>query len=168
MVKKLKNNEQLAMNNQEQMNQLVIPTTPDQIPDAINHLKELLKKAKGNAPEEISLEVDYPGEGSIKNVTSIRKLAAISASIKARAKAQDDELVHYGIDLNEVKPFTESGKTVQEWNQIISKAIYEIKNKSKIEKLEKSIKELEQHLSAEEKLKKTLSNIMGLATDKLD
>lgn len=165
MVKKSKNNEQLV---QKEMNQLIIPTTPEQIPAAINQLKELLKKAKGDAPEEISLEVDYPGEGSIKNITSIRKLAAISASIKARAKAQDAELVHYGVDLNEVNPFKESGKTVQEWDQIISKAIYEIKNKSKIEKLEKSIKELEQHLSAEAKLQKTLSNIMGLATDKLD
>lgn len=145
-----------------------IPKTEKDIPTTINQLKELLKKAKNNAPEEVSLDIDYPGVGNIKNVTSLRTLASVFASIKARSAAQDNQLVHFGINLEEVKPFTESGKTVEEWEQIISKAIYEIKNKVTIQNLENSIKELEQHLSAEEKLKKTLENIVKNSTDKLD
>jgi hypothetical protein len=163
----LKNNEVAVINN---VNQITVPKSQDDIPQTIADLKEVLKQKKGNAPEEVSLDINYsytPGIGNIKDITSLRTLAAISASIKARAKAQDEELEHFGINLEDVVPFTESSKTVAEWELIISKAIYEIKNKVEIQNLEEAISQLEKHLSAEEQLKKTLAGITSSVTKKL-
>jgi hypothetical protein len=160
----VKNNEVAVINN---VNQITVPKSQDDIPQTISDLKEVLKQKKGNAPEEVSLDVNYPGVGTIKDITSLRTLAGISASIKARAKAQDEQLEHFGINLEDVVPFTESSKTVAEWELIISKAIYEIKNKVEIQNLEEAISQLEKHLSAEEQLKKTLAGITSSVTKKL-
>ena len=145
---------------------ITAPATRDEVPAVIEQLEARLKQLKGNHEDTISLDIRYVGAGvntSIKDVTKVRELMEISASIQARSAAFDVEVARYGLT-GKVAPFTVSEKTAADWVKIIDKAAFELINKNEITKLETTIAKLSQHLDAETKLQKELAGIVEAGT----
>lgn len=139
------------------------PVTKDQVPEAIERLKEQLAQLKGDQKDKISLDVSYKGT-VIKNVTTVKELLEISASVKARGRAYQEEVKHFKLE-GKVQAFSDSEKTVDEWDAIIAKAIFELINKVQITKIEDAIKRLSTHLDEETKLANDLADIMSGAAE---
>lgn len=143
---------------------LVIPTTTQQVPEAIETLKAQLAKLKGDVEEKVSLDISYNGK-NIKNVDTVKELLEISASLHAREVAYNAEIVRYKLEKANIQPFSQEGKSLNDWEKIIAKAIHELINSKQIQKIENAIKELSKHLDAETKLKNTLAEVMQGATE---
>lgn len=142
---------------------LIAPKTSKDVPAVIANLELQLKELKKNAPDDISLDINYNGK-NIKNVTSVGELLQISASIHARNNAYSEELKRYNLETANIAPFKESDKDASQWAAIINKAIFELINKVQIEKLENAIAKLANHLDAETKLERELSSIVNMAS----
>lgn len=142
---------------------LIAPKTSKDVPGVIANLELQLKELKKNAPDDISLDINYNGK-NIKNVTSVGELLQISASIHARNNAYSEELKRYNLETANIAPFKESDKDASQWAAIINKAIFELINKVQIEKLENAIAKLANHLDAETKLERELSSIVNMAS----
>lgn len=136
------------------------------VPNLINQLKEKLSVLKGQNDEKISLDINYNGT-IISKVTTVKELLEISASVHARGKQYNEEMNRYGLKEGKIVPFTVSDKTVEQWKEIIAKAIHELINRSEIEKVEKAIKKLSTHLDEETRLQNELSEIMNSATESI-
>ena len=135
------------------------PKTSKDVPATIEFLKAQLAQLKGNVEEKISLDISY-NERNIKTVDTVSELLQISASLHARAKAYEVEVVRYGLESANIQPFSEEKKSIEEWNKIIAKAIHELINSKQIQKIENAIKELSKHLDAETQLANTLASVM--------
>ena len=135
------------------------PKTAKDVPATIEFLKAQLTQLKGNAEEKISLDISYNGE-KIKDVDTVKELLEISASLHAREAAYNAEVVRYGLESANIQPFSQEGKSLEEWKKIIAKAIHELINSKQIQKIENAIKELSKHLDAETQLANTLASVM--------
>lgn len=144
--------------------EIAIPKSSKDVPAAIEALKKQLTALKGDIEDKISLDVDYNGE-NIKDVSTVKELLQISASLHAREAAYNVELKRYGLEDKKIQPFNESSLPVSKWEKIIEKAIFELMNKKQIEKIESAIKTLSTHLDAETKLKNELESIMKNAQE---
>jgi hypothetical protein len=136
------------------------PTSTKDVPQAIEALKERLKALKGKEDEKISIDISY-NHTNIKTVKSVSELLEISSAVHARSDAYDKEIERYKLSEKNIKNFEVSGKSVNQWEKIIEKAINELINKTQIDKIQSAITELSKHLDAETKLQNTLKNIMG-------
>lgn len=136
-----------------------IQLTKADIPALIAKLKEELTELKSGVDEKISLDIMY-GNTKIKGVKTVQELVEIRASLKKRAVAYEEELVDLKLN-GKVVSFTQSGKNLKEWLQIIDKGIFELINKEEITKRESVIKKLSNHLDEETKLKNELAEIAG-------
>jgi hypothetical protein len=147
----------------QEKNSELLPVTKADVPRTIEVLKAQLAEKRKNIDETVSLDISYQGT-NIKNVTTVGELMEISASINSRAEAYERELTRYGLDKLNIAKFEQSGKSVQEWIKIISKASNELINKAEITKLENAINKLSKHLDAETQLANELAEIMGDAS----
>lgn len=139
--------------------------TPEKVTATIDTLKAQLAELKKDQPEAVSLDITYQST-NIKNVTKISELLEISASIHARNLAYQAEVSRYGLD-GKVKEFTVSEKTANQWKEIISKAIFELVNKKKIEQLENAIKKLSKFEDEKTQLQREFEGIVGSASELL-
>lgn len=144
----------------------LIPRKKSEVPAAIKSLEAQLKVLRGNIDETVSLDVTYDRGIVIKDVETVGKLLEISASITARSAAYAVEAKRYKVD-GKVQEFTQSGKTVEEWYKIIDKAVNELINKVKIQKLESAIKGLSEFLDEDTKLANKLTSIMEDVSERL-
>lgn len=149
---------------------LALPLDKAGVTKMIDTFKAQLADLKKGAPEAVSLDINYVasngGSINIKNVTKISELLEISSSINARSNAYDAEVKRYELE-GKVKPFSVSEKTAAEWVEIIDKAIFELVNKTKIEKLEKAIKDLSEFEDEQTKFQRKISGIVEGATELL-
>lgn len=139
--------------------------TPENVTLTIDNLKAQLAELKKDQPEAVSLDITYQST-NIKNITKISELLEISASIHARDLAYKAEVSRYGLD-GKVKEFTVSDKTASQWKEIISKAIFELVNKKKIEQLENAIKKLSKFEDEKTQLQREFEGIVGSASELL-
>lgn len=149
--------------------QISAPATKADVPKTLEMLREQLANLKKNVKDEISLDITYSGPGgsrNIKDVTKVTELLEIWSAVKARGAAFESSVADFKLE-GQVKPFQVSEKSVEDWRGIIDKAIFELRNKVKIETLEKTIKDLSQHLSEEEKFKKTMEDAIKNANELL-
>lgn len=135
-----------------------IPTSPKEVPATIEALKAQLAILKGSEDKEVSTDIAYDHR-NIKDIPKVSDLLAISSSIKARSAAFNVEVKAFGLE-GQIKPFTQTEKTAEEWDVILKKAVNELINKTQIEKLENAIKKLSNHLDAETKLRNELAGIV--------
>jgi hypothetical protein len=149
---------------------LALPLDKAGVTKMIDTFKAKLAELKKEAPEAISLDINYTfGSGSsvnIKNVTKLGELLEISASINARSNAYAVEVKRYGLE-GKIKPFTVSDKTAEEWIEIINKAKTELINKTEIEKIEKAIKDLSEFEDEQTKFQRKITGIVESATELL-
>jgi hypothetical protein len=142
-----------------------LPSNREEVTKMIDRFKAQLAELRQSAPEAISLDITYNGT-NIKNVTTLGQLLEISASINARSVAYDVEVKRYDLE-GKVKPFSVSEKTATEWVEIINKAKTELINKTKIDKLEKAIKDLSEFEDEQTKFQRKISGIVESATELL-
>ena len=146
--------------------QFFVPKTAQDVPQAIEALKSQLKTLKGGVEESISLDITF-GSTNVKDIKTVKELLNISAILHAKEEAYAKEVVRYGLEKANLSEFTENGKTVNHWEKVISKAIFELTNNVKIKQIEQAISKLSQHLDAETKLQNDLESIMSLASQPL-
>lgn len=139
---------------------LTVPTTKADVPGTIKLLQEKLDSLKGTKEDKVSLDISYNGI-NIKNVKTVGELLEISSSVHARAAAYNAEIVRYKLTDMNIKAFTVSDKTSEEWAKVIDKAIFELINSSEIAKLESAIKKLSNHLDEATKFQNELAEIMA-------
>lgn len=142
-------------------------TTKD-VPGLIDQLEKQLKELKGNIKDSISLDISTDHGVNIKDVTTVKKLLELSSSIRARHKAYNEEMEFYKLDPKVVSEFQVSDKSLNQWEQIFEKAIFELINKKRIKQLETAIEKLSHHLDSETKLAKELNSLMSLAEERID
>jgi len=143
----------------------LIPTTKAEVPAAIAALEAKLKELKGDIKNEISTDIIYDTQ-NIKDITTVKELLAISASIRARSAAYQKEVETYNLQ-GKVEDFSQTGKTAEEWYAIIQKAIFELINNSQIKIIESSITKLSKYLDEDTRLANELASIMTEASAKL-
>lgn len=172
--KKNQTSKNATSKNQQKSTDLAVPNegsflslTKDDVPAQIKFLEDRLKTLKGDTTSEISTDIMYGDDKNIKDITSLKELMAISASIRARSAAFQKEVIFYELE-GKVKPFTETDKTPEEWYEIIRKAKNELVNSSQIKIIENSIKSLSKHLSEKDRIANDLKVIMEEATALLD
>lgn len=172
--KKNQTSKNATSKNQQKSTDLAVPNegsflslTKDDVPAQIKFLEDRLKTLKGDITSEISTDIMYGDDKNIKDITSLKELMAISASIRARSAAFEKEVIFYELE-GKVKPFTETDKTPEEWYEIIRKAKNELVNSSQIKIIENSIKSLSKHLSEKDRIANDLKVIMEEATALLD
>lgn len=172
--KKNQTSKNATSKNQQKSTDLAVPNegsflslTKDDVPAQIKFLEDRLKTLKGDTISEISTDIMYGDDKNIKDITSLKELMAISASIRARSAAFQKEVIFYELE-GKVKPFTETDKTPEEWYEIIRKAKNELVNSSQIKIIENSIKSLSKHLSEKDRIANDLKVIMEEATALLD
>ena len=139
----------------------------EQVPQLIEQLKEKLQALKGGVDEKIDTSISYGGEGSIKDIKEVSKLLQISASLHAREAAYKQEIARYNLQDKNIAPFTENGKNVKQWEEIINKAIVDLINKNEISKVESAIAKLSTHLDEKVKLQNELAEIMASASSEI-
>jgi len=132
------------------------------VPKLLANLEKQKSALIGNTSENISLDVNYELE-KISEIKSVSRLLEISASIHARAAAYNLEKERYNLLEENIADFMHNGLNVEEWRKILEKAINIILNADKIKKLDTAIIELSNYMSEEEKLSRSLSNILNLA-----
>lgn len=148
----------------EEQQVMLAPKTAQDIPATIEALKKQLAALKGTKDEEVKTDVQYDDSTNIKQVTSVKKLLEIMSSIRSREAAYQRELIRYPQLADKIAAWDHKGKSLNQWQKIIDKAVNELFNKAQIEKIQGAISQLEEHLSAEDKLKKTLDNVYNSAT----
>jgi len=148
--------------------QIAVPTTKEEVPATLALLREQLEALTQNLPEEKE-DLVYDGPGGrhvIKDVKSISTLVEIHSAIKARFKAFQESAEELEIK-EEIVEFKISGKTLSYWTKALKGAIFILKNKTKIEDLKATIKDLEEFESEDEKLRKKMAAAMDRANRKL-
>ena len=138
---------------------LTVPATRADVPATIALLQEKLNSLKGTKEDAVSLDISYNGS-NVKNIKTVGELLEISSSVHARAAAYNAEIARYKLTDMNIKAFTVSDKTAEEWAKVIDKAIFELINRSEIEKLESAIKRLSTHLDEATKFQNELKEIM--------
>ena len=151
-----------ALVNVNENQEIRIPTSAKEVPATIEGLKVRLASLKGNEDVKVSTDITYDHR-NIKDITTVSDLLAISASIKARSKAFNEEVVAFGLE-GKIKPFTHSEKTAEDWDLILKKAVNELINKTQIKQIEDAISKLSNHLDAETKLKNELAGLVESAS----
>jgi hypothetical protein len=144
---------------------LVIPKNSQEVSVTIEQLKTQLAILKGNREDSISLDISYDNGDNIKNVSTVGRLLEISSALHTRNDSYNREVARYNLQDKNIAPFKVANKTVSEWEKIIDKAIHELINKVKIEKIESAIKNLSKHLSEEERLANDLKSIAESVTE---
>lgn len=144
-----------------------ISLTKDNVPSLIEHLEKQLEALEGNTDKSVSTDVTYYGT-NISKVTKVSELLEISASIHARGKAYQEEIKRYNLGDKRIAPFKTNERTVEEWSNIIDKAINELLNSKQIAQLKDSIAKLSNHVDAETKLQRELAGIMNAATQEVE
>lgn len=151
--------------------QFSVPQSREDVPAALAALKAKLAELRKDQPKELSLDVMYNHQ-KIADVATIKELLEISASIHAREAAFKEEIKRYsdsGNDLSQkIKPWSQNDLTVDKWEKVIAKAIFEKVNARAIEIIENSITKLSKFVSEEEKLKNELTGIMADASGLID
>jgi hypothetical protein len=137
--------------------------TVNDVPEMLEALKGQLKELRSQNKDTVSLNITYNGR-NIKDLQSLQELLEISASVHAREAAYNEEVKRYKVE-GEVVSFTTSGKNVKEWEEIIEKAIFELKNRKKISDLEEAISELSKYVSEEEKFRNSINAIVQKVTN---
>lgn len=134
--------------------------TPAEVPGQIEILQEQLNKLIGNKDETVSTDVMFRDE-KIKEVSTLTRLLEISSAIHERANAFQRAKERHGV--TNVAAFEQDGKSVDQWDKIISKAIRELQNAKQIEVLKNSITKLEAYLDNQTKLDRDIKAIMAEA-----
>lgn len=145
-----------------------VPTTKDQVPETLAALREQLEALTQNLPEEKE-DLVYDGPGGrhvIKDVKSLTTLTEIHSAVKARTTAFADSAKELGFE-GDIVEFKISGKTLPQWTKALKAAGFVLKNKTKIEDLKATIKDLEEFESEDDKLRKKMAAAMERANRKL-
>lgn len=135
--------------------------TTSEVPGQIDILQSKLDQLQGNKDEAVSTDVMFRTE-KIKDVKTVTRLLEISSSVHARAEQFENSKKRFNV--TNVAPFEQDGKTVEEWDKIIAKAINELVNAKQIEILKDSIKKLEAFLDSQTKLDREVKAIMQAAS----
>jgi len=133
--------------------------TKSDVPALLEEVNRQISKLRGGMPKEPQTTGELPGFGYIKNInkTDILIMAHSSVVGKARAYAESAKaILPEGI---KTPPFKIAGSTEKAWVDDIKSRILVVANKEALDTLNAIKKEVEQHLSAEDKLAKSLSKI---------
>lgn len=137
------------------------------IPELIDLQKKRLKELEGdNEDKNISLDIEYDGT-PISSITKVSELVELEASLVAREAAYTATLRKRGLE-GKVKAWAKEGKDINHWTQVLDKAYSQLVNKAEIALIKTRVKELEQHLSEEAKVKATLEKLIQEGTALLD
>ena len=137
--------------------------TKENVPQLIATLEARRKELTGPEEDNVDLSSQYDGE-SISSITTVSKLLEISASVHARKLNYDQEIKRYGLEDKNIAPFSTFGKSVEQWERIIEKAIKTLINKVELEKVENALRDLSEFESEEAKLARRMEQVFKSAT----
>lgn len=147
-----------------------VALTPENVTSTIDGLKAKLAELRSSSPEAVSTNIEYTfGSGlsvNIKDVNKVGELLEISSSVETRSLAYDRAAKRHKVE-GKVKPFSQSDKTLDQWMEIIDKAIFELINKKQIEQIESAIKKLSKFEDEKTQLQREFDSIVGNASELL-
>lgn len=135
-------------------------TTAD-VPGQIEILQRKPDELTGSKDETVSTNVSFDGVviNSVKTVTGLLK---ISAAIHARQEAFEKERERY--NCKNVAPYAPEGKSVEQWEKIISKAVTELMTEIMIKTMRDGIEKMSKYLGDQTKLDRDVDAIMEAAS----
>jgi hypothetical protein len=139
-------------------------TTLDQfqVPDIITQLDNQIKKI-GNietSSYRTNMILSDFGNLNLKEVKNLEDLVKAHSYIRGKALRYNESLEELGIQ-GTAKPFTEDGYSLEEWTQDILLQVNILTHKERLIELKKLKKEAEQFISAEDKKRMFLMNLMN-------
>lgn len=125
-----------------------------QLQKDLNALRGRLEALKGPSNKEISLDIDFETQTGAKlkisNIKTVTELLNVQTSVTVQSTAFEAAAALHSLT-GKVKPWANNGKTAEQWQEIIGKAITAVANKAAIEKLEAHITKLSEFLDQETK-----------------
>ena len=155
---------------EETSKEISIPTEfkKENVPALIDQLMQKRKQLTKGIPETISVDIEYDDGPNVKNVGTVGELLKMWGSIKRRDSAYKEGIEDFNLQGKNVSAFKISGKSVDQWKEIIDKRIHEIMNSKSLEKLNAAITGLEKFLDEDTKLAREMANIFKSATNEID
>jgi hypothetical protein len=138
------------------------------IPGFLDTVKKQIASIKGDLPNTPKTTGELPGFGKIENIDKVETLIKAASSVLGREKAYYEAAEEImprnteGKNLIKVPEFKLEGSTKDAWIDHIKSRMIIVANKTKLEKLEKIKRKLEENLSAEAKLANDLKEIQGI------
>ena len=137
--------------------------TKENVPQLIATLEARRKELTGPEEDNVDLSSKYDGE-EISSIKTVSRLLEVSASVHARKTQYDQEIKRYGLEDKNIAPFSTFGKSVEQWEKVIEKAIKTLINKVELEKVESALKDLSEFESEEAKLARRMEQVFKSAT----
>jgi hypothetical protein len=128
------------------------------VPSMLEIINKKIAALKGSGPVENGTDGNIPGIGSIKTMSESDLIKAASTII-AKEKAYKETYESLFSQHGKMPEFKLGSYTVKQYLSDIERQYVETKHKAELTKLEKAKKDLEECLSAEDKLAKTLASI---------
>lgn len=151
----------------KETNNIALITNPTQndIPTFLAQVNAKIKEIRGQVVEENkTADKHLDGFGKVKDIKTVEELVKAHASVVARQKLYNESATELGVDVKKY-PFKLSGASASSWIDDIKSRMVTVKYKSELDKLNKIKKELEDNLSAEQKLQNSLQKISSLLVD---
>ena len=137
-------------------------TTTD-VPAMLEMVRKKMEDIKGvaDAPKYAASELE--GFGKIESITDPAQIIRALASVKSRAVAYTEsaKILSDGVSVP-APAFKINGYTAERWEADLKVKYRSLIYRTELDKLEKVKKELEQHLSAEDKFRSSMTNIAEL------
>lgn len=135
-----------------------VPQLLEKVNTKLNSLKN--KRAiEDNKIFEINLN-----KGPLCKQNNVTSLISIISSIKAHSEYYKESQKELG-KIDSKYSFKYKGYSYEQWFDAIDSRIKELENKKELERLKKSKALLEQHLSEEDKFKKSMIDVMSILTE---
>lgn len=136
----------------------------EQVPSAIEFLEAKIKELKGDDKGETVITGELPGVGRIENITDVMVLRAAYAYVGQKSKIVNDTNSVFQAVAPSIKvaKYKEGGYTAEQWQAAILSQYKKVVFKEELAKLEKAKDKLQNHLSAEAKMKQDLKDVFEL------
>lgn len=135
------------------------------VPAMLKIVEEQIKQLRGNEPKTNRTTKAPDGfPKSVNECTTVDDLIKMHSFIVAKDKFYQDSVKALGLNPKNY-PTKISGYSVKTWIDDIKFRLNEVKNKTKLEKLNKVKSLLERNLSEEEKFKKEMQEMAEIVKD---
>lgn len=137
--------------------------TQEDVPKLLKLIVNQIKKLKGDMPEAAKTTGDLSGFGKIKDIKSVELLIKAHSSVVNRAKAYRESaktlLEGSGV---KTPQFLINGSSEEAWCEDIQSRILIVANKTKLDKLVKAKALMEERLSEDDKLSKSVGDVFNM------
>jgi hypothetical protein len=142
--------------------------TQKDIPNIVDTLRSELKKFTKSGDELVPhISGILPGYGDVSKIEDVPTLVKILCGIEFKAEKYNAKLEQLGLNGTKAFAFEEQGHSLKKWQDFLVYRIDQVRHKKKIKNLSERIKELENMMSEEDRLRKTLQKVLVGVEDDL-